>query len=123
MLAAVGVMAARPVPFRSAPTAARPVVLTVALALAPVALVVLLTWPACCAATPDPPDTRREDQVMDPAIAFYQSLSGVSFTLLGIWFAVMQFGHGDWRDQAGTARPCTSRCTSSCPGWPGWSRC
>ena len=35
---------------------------------------------------------------MDPAIAFYQSLSGVSFTLLGLWFAVIQLGHGDWRD-------------------------
>ena len=37
---------------------------------------------------------------MDPAIAFYQSLSGVSFTLLGLWFAVIQLGHGDWRAQA-----------------------
>lgn len=36
---------------------------------------------------------------MDPAIAFYQSLSGVSFTLLGIWFAVLQMGHGDWLDR------------------------
>jgi hypothetical protein len=36
---------------------------------------------------------------MDPAIAFYQSLSGVSFTLLGLWFAVIQLGHGDWRDR------------------------
>jgi hypothetical protein len=36
---------------------------------------------------------------MDPAITFYQSLSGVSFTLLGIWFAVLQMGHGDWMDR------------------------
>ena len=36
---------------------------------------------------------------MDPAITFYQSLSGVSFTLLGIWFAVLQIGHGDWLDR------------------------
>lgn len=36
---------------------------------------------------------------MDPAILFYQSLSGVSFTLLGIWFAVLQMGHGDWLDR------------------------
>jgi hypothetical protein len=28
---------------------------------------------------------------------FYQTLTNVSFTLLGIWFAVMQFAHGDWR--------------------------
>ena len=34
---------------------------------------------------------------MDPAATFYQSLSGISFTLLGIWFGVMQFGHGGWR--------------------------
>jgi hypothetical protein len=35
---------------------------------------------------------------MDPAIPFYSALTSVSFTLLGIWFAVMQFGHGEWRD-------------------------
>lgn len=26
----------------------------------------------------------------DPAITFYQSLAGISFTLLGLWFAVLQ---------------------------------
>lgn len=34
---------------------------------------------------------------MDPSAAFYQTLTGVSFTLLGLWFAVMQFSHGRWR--------------------------
>lgn len=29
--------------------------------------------------------------------AFYQALSGVSFTLLGLWFGVLQFAHGGWR--------------------------
>jgi hypothetical protein len=33
----------------------------------------------------------------DPAITFYQALAGISFTLLGLWFAVLQFGHGGWR--------------------------
>ena len=28
---------------------------------------------------------------------FYQALSGVSFTLLGLWFGVIQFAHGGWR--------------------------
>lgn len=41
---------------------------------------------------------------MDPGVTFYQSLSGVSFTLLGIWFAVMQFGHGGWRSDAARHR-------------------
>lgn len=31
------------------------------------------------------------------ATSFYQTLTGTSFTLLGLWFGVMQFGHGDWR--------------------------
>ena len=34
---------------------------------------------------------------MDAARDFYQALSGVSFTLLGLWFGVMQFAHGGWR--------------------------
>ncbi len=34
---------------------------------------------------------------MEAATTFYQTLTGVSFTLLGLWFGVMQFGHGDWR--------------------------
>lgn len=34
---------------------------------------------------------------MDSATDFYQTLTGTSFTLLGLWFGVMQFGHGDWR--------------------------
>ncbi len=34
---------------------------------------------------------------MDQAVSFYQTLTGVSFTLLGIWFGVMQFAHGRWR--------------------------
>ena len=33
---------------------------------------------------------------MDPAITFYQTLSGISFTLLGLWFATLQFAHGGW---------------------------
>lgn len=33
---------------------------------------------------------------MDTAVDFYQTLSSTSFTLLGIWFAVMQFSHGGW---------------------------
>lgn len=37
---------------------------------------------------------------MDPAITFYQALAGISFTLLGLWFAVLQFGHGGWRSDA-----------------------
>lgn len=35
--------------------------------------------------------------LMDPAITFYQALAGISFTLLGLWFAVLQFSHGGWR--------------------------
>lgn len=34
---------------------------------------------------------------MDPAITFYQTLAGTSFTLLGLWFGVVQFAHGGWR--------------------------
>jgi hypothetical protein len=34
---------------------------------------------------------------MDPAITFYQTLTSTSFTLLAIWFAVVQFAHGGWR--------------------------
>jgi hypothetical protein len=34
---------------------------------------------------------------MDEATVFYQALSGVSFTLLGLWFGVLQFAHGGWR--------------------------
>jgi hypothetical protein len=34
---------------------------------------------------------------MDPSVAFYQTLTSVSFTLLGLWFGVMQFSHGGWR--------------------------
>jgi len=34
---------------------------------------------------------------MDPSNVFYQILSGSSFTLLGLWFAVVQFAHGGWR--------------------------
>ncbi|HYZ08087.1 MAG: hypothetical protein M3291_12040 [Actinomycetota bacterium] len=34
---------------------------------------------------------------MDEATVFYQALSGVSFTLLGLWFGVIQFAHGGWR--------------------------
>ena len=34
---------------------------------------------------------------MDPAITFYQALAGTSFTLLGLWFGVVQFAHGGWR--------------------------
>ncbi|GAA2849768.1 hypothetical protein GCM10010472_03510 [Pseudonocardia halophobica] len=34
---------------------------------------------------------------MDPTVTFYQTLSGTSFTLLGLWFGVMQFAHGNWR--------------------------
>jgi hypothetical protein len=32
-----------------------------------------------------------------PAVVFYQSLAGVSFTLLGLWFAVLSLGHESWR--------------------------
>lgn len=31
---------------------------------------------------------------MDPALTFYQALTTVSFTLLGLWFALLQFAHG-----------------------------
>ncbi|WP_226367581.1 hypothetical protein [Pseudonocardia sp. ICBG162] len=34
---------------------------------------------------------------MDPALSFYQSLSSVSFTLLGLWFTVLGLSHGGWR--------------------------
>lgn len=34
---------------------------------------------------------------MGSATDFYQTLTGTSFTLLGLWFGVMQFAHGDWR--------------------------
>lgn len=34
---------------------------------------------------------------MNRAVEFYQTVSGVSFTLLGLWFTVVQFAHGGWR--------------------------
>ncbi|MCM3846808.1 hypothetical protein ND486_11465 [Pseudonocardia sp. DR1-2] len=34
---------------------------------------------------------------MDPALSFYQSLSSISFTLLGLWFTVLGLSHGGWR--------------------------
>jgi hypothetical protein len=34
---------------------------------------------------------------MDPSTTFYETLTSVSFTLLGLWFGVMQFSHGGWR--------------------------
>ncbi|HEU0087920.1 MAG TPA: hypothetical protein VFQ77_09745 [Pseudonocardiaceae bacterium] len=34
---------------------------------------------------------------MNATTEFYQTLSSMSFTLLGIWFAVMQFANGSWR--------------------------
>jgi hypothetical protein len=34
---------------------------------------------------------------MDQSTAFYQALTTASFTLLGIWVAVMQTAHGGWR--------------------------
>jgi hypothetical protein len=34
---------------------------------------------------------------MDQSTTFYQALTTVSFTLLGIWLAVMQSAHGGWR--------------------------
>ncbi len=34
---------------------------------------------------------------MDPGTTFYEALAGVSFTLLGLWFTVLQLAHGDWR--------------------------
>ena len=40
----------------------------------------------------------------DPAIIFYQALAGISFTLLGLWFAVLQFGHGGWRSDVARHR-------------------
>jgi hypothetical protein len=32
------------------------------------------------------------------AISFYQLLASTSFTLLGLWFAVLGLGRGDWSD-------------------------
>jgi hypothetical protein len=34
---------------------------------------------------------------MNAAIAFYQLLAMVSFTLLGLWFVVVGLSHGGWR--------------------------
>jgi hypothetical protein len=34
---------------------------------------------------------------MDRALLFYQTLATVSLTLLGLWFAVLQLAHPDWR--------------------------
>ncbi|MEQ3550671.1 hypothetical protein WIS52_09335 [Pseudonocardia nematodicida] len=34
---------------------------------------------------------------MDGALSFYQNLSTVSFTLLGLWFTVLGLTHGGWR--------------------------
>jgi len=34
---------------------------------------------------------------MDQSTTFYQALTTISFTLLGIWVAVMQTAHGGWR--------------------------
>jgi hypothetical protein len=31
------------------------------------------------------------------AVAFYQLLATVSFTLLGLWFVVVGLSHGPWR--------------------------
>jgi hypothetical protein len=58
-----------------------------------------LRIPAPCRSQ-DAPITRCADHEvpsMDPSAAFYQTLTGVSFTLLGLWFGVMQFAHGGWR--------------------------
>jgi len=41
---------------------------------------------------------------MDPSSTFYQTLVSTSFTMLGIWFAVMQFGHGGWRTDSARHR-------------------
>lgn len=54
---------------------------------------------------------------MDPALSYYQSLSSVSFTLLGLWFTVLGLSHGGGAaTRCCTGARCTSRCTSSCPG-------
>jgi hypothetical protein len=34
---------------------------------------------------------------LDPSVTFYQNLTSVSFTLLGLWFGVLQFAPGEWR--------------------------
>lgn len=34
---------------------------------------------------------------MNATTEFYQTLSAMSFTLLGVWFAVIQFSNGRWR--------------------------
>ncbi|MFN2497111.1 MAG: hypothetical protein ABR608_14585, partial [Pseudonocardiaceae bacterium] len=34
---------------------------------------------------------------MNATTEFYQTLSSMSFTLLGLWFAVIQFSNGRWR--------------------------
>ncbi|HEY2203221.1 MAG TPA: hypothetical protein VGH99_01905 [Pseudonocardia sp.] len=41
---------------------------------------------------------------MDPSTTFYTTLVSTSFTLLGIWFGVMQFAHGEWRSDPGRHR-------------------
>jgi hypothetical protein len=41
---------------------------------------------------------------MDPAITFYQTLTSISLTLLGLWFAVVQFSHGGFRTDPGRHR-------------------
>lgn len=34
---------------------------------------------------------------MDATSNFYQTLTGTSFTLLGLWLTIMQLSHGGWR--------------------------
>ncbi|MET0190194.1 MAG: hypothetical protein ABW212_14410 [Pseudonocardia sediminis] len=41
---------------------------------------------------------------MDPSSTFYQTLTSVSFTLLGLWLTVMQLSHGSWRSDPGRHR-------------------
>lgn len=37
---------------------------------------------------------------MDAGVGFYQTLTTVSFMLLGLWFGVIGIAHGDWRGDA-----------------------
>ena len=48
---------------------------------------------------------------------FYSTTAQVSFTLLGLWWVVVQFKFDAWADDhvRAAARPATSPCTSCSP--------
>ena len=48
--------------------------------------------------------------------AFYQTVAGFCFTLLGPWWAVVQFRHEEWMSGVGDEWPTASTCRSLSQG-------